>query len=306
MVLMAAVLWMLIVRARDPDTWRWLASGREQTEEAERLARYDPDWLGETHEGPNDTDRTEQERSFHDLGIVTDRTPLQSIEMNAYWRLVRWARNTPLMQLFHRADANVLFTQLWEQPDKHRGKPIRLNLQIRRVLRHDAPENDLGITHLYEAWGPTEESRSFPYVVVFEELPPGMPVGPDVYENGTFVGYFHKILQYQAYDKTRGAPMLIGRMHWRPNPQTMAKVQPQHDVWPWVLIGGLALLMVARGVVVVLGRTKPRPSLAVAPVAPFDESQGFGWLSGPPEPPERQAADDDGPSSHSQSVDTLT
>jgi hypothetical protein len=110
-----------------------------------------------------------------------------------------------------RAKKGIAFSQIWEDPQKYRGKLVHLKLHVRRVLRYDADENPLKVKEVYEAWGWTDDSKSYPYVFVFADAPPGLPVGTDVEAEVEFVGYFMKIMSYTAFDVNRGAPLLIGR-----------------------------------------------------------------------------------------------
>src|SRR5581483_11969283 len=136
-----------------------------------------------------------------------DRAPLRPREMPLYWQLMQWSRTQPIQQLERRATVEPPFKDFFEVPQKQRGKPIRLRMHVTRVLQYDAPENPLGLKECYEAWGWTDESKSFPYVIVFPDLPSGMPVGKDAHAEVVFVGYFLKVMSYTAFDATRGAPL---------------------------------------------------------------------------------------------------
>lgn len=238
MVMAIAVLWIVYERIKDPVTWQRLLDLKEEpvaavpaessvTQQAEHLV-----------EGPNDLDEGQVATAAPMLELVTDKTPLKPREMHAYWRLLAWSRATPFAELRKRALSDVPFTQIWEQPEKLRAKPMALRLHVRRVLKYDAPENPSGVKEMYEAWGWTDESRSFPFVVVFPECPDGLPVGTDVRGEVVFVGYFLKLMSYTAFDTGRGAPLLIGRVQSvgpRPSPPP-AKFDPTTVVWV-VLIG---------------------------------------------------------------------
>ncbi len=63
---------------------------------------------------------------------------------------------------------------------KYRGELLHMRLHIRRALMHEAPTNKAGLKQVYELWGWTEESKSFPYVVLCSELPPGITLGAEV------------------------------------------------------------------------------------------------------------------------------
>src|SRR5207237_317610 len=88
--IMLGVLTLLIGRASDPGTWRWLApdaSGETAsavTAEASIVAD-DP-----TASGPTDLDPQELDAAHEEFQAITDRAPLSKEEMPAYWRLMAW------------------------------------------------------------------------------------------------------------------------------------------------------------------------------------------------------------------------
>lgn len=148
---------------------------------------------------------------------VTDKTLIKLGDMGAYAALLDRVRKTPPAQLTAQSRRDVIFSQLLERPERHRGLPIHLQGTAKRILIHDdiAPELSPKL-RLYEAWVFTDDSQGFPYVLVFEDAPKGLPGGNDVNELIAFDGYFLKLMAYQAGDLYRFAPMLIGRVGWRP------------------------------------------------------------------------------------------
>lgn len=268
MITLLIIVGLIYVRARDPQTWRWLAQDaaaddaeQEPRAKSTRANSSQAEAPGAEHSpapqpraarpsevvvaGPTDLDPEELEGAARQFPALSDKSPLSPSEMPAYWRLMKWARAQTFDELTGRALRDVPFTQLWEQPDKYRGKPLRLRLHIKRILEYDAPQNPAGVERTYEAWGWTEDSKSYPYVVVFSELPPGMKTGSDVQEEGVFVGYFLKTMSYVAFDKTRAAPLLIGRLRGIDRPRTQ-KAGSGNDLWYWGAGLGLALLIGAR------------------------------------------------------------
>jgi hypothetical protein len=268
MVGMLIVLGMLIGRAGDPRTWRWLAGDKTPTQDSpdaleagmvhaktivgpkEKIVAADEPEL--IVAGPADNDAEEIDAAREEFQAVGDRVPLSPQEMPAYWRMMGWTRAQSFDQLQERARRDLLFTHFWERPAKYRGELTFLKLHIERVLTYDAPPNEAGLKQLYEAWGWTDDSKSFPYVVVFSELPAGMRLGAHVSEDATFTGYFMKLLPYQAFDVKRAAPLLVGRLRWQENP-ARAAIQPHDGSVFWLTLGGggiLLMLAIARWVVV--------------------------------------------------------
>lgn len=253
MVFMLGVLSMMYQRAADPHSWKWLAALDEENVPARPAAVVEavhaqadlPVVPPAEQEQALALDPDERDAAREEFQAVSDRTPLDAPEMASYWRLVRWSRSQPFAELEKRARHDLVFTNLWEQPEKYRGELIQLRLHIKRVLSHEAPENPADVKTVYEAWGWTDESRSFPYLVVFSELPPEMPLGPDIHEEAVFVGYFHKIMSYQAYDAARGAPLLIGQLKYQRNEAREAlRHRDDGSFWPAAAIGGTVVLMI--------------------------------------------------------------
>jgi hypothetical protein len=228
MLFAVAVIWMLLDLKRD------LAIAAE------------PPPIGEDPEiviaGPNDLDDEEAARSTELLGLVTDGAPLKPREMPAYWQLMQWSQTASTAELNQRALHDVPFTQLCEQPAKYRGKLISMRLHVQRVLKYDAPSNPLELQDVYEAWGGTDESRSFPYVVVFFQCPDGLPIGTDVRGEVNFVGYFLKVMRVDgAKNNARGAPLLIGRMQLASPPVAPKQASLDPSVFWWILGGTAAV-----------------------------------------------------------------
>lgn len=224
-----ALLAVLYNRFKEPVTWAWMTNETLSAEDAIATESpksdnppQSPDGKSASAKkpvaketivaGPNETDADELLELRKSLKVITDKRPLEPYEMPAYWRLMSWSRTRPLADFEKTAQRNVAFAQLWEQPDLYRGHAIRLRLHVRRVLKYEAPKNDLGLKEVYEVWGTTDDSVSFPFVVVLPEYPAGLKVGPDVEAEIVFVGYFLKWMSYRAFDKTKNAPLLIGRV----------------------------------------------------------------------------------------------
>lgn len=291
MVVLLMVIGMMYNRARDPQTWRWLADDREAEVNAapDRVANGGPPLAKEDEPeevvipGPTDEDPAEWDDVQRLFDALSDKMPLAVVEMPAYWRLMRWARAQSFDELERRADRKVHYRDLWEQPEKYRGKPIRLRLHIIRVTKHEAAENSADVKDVYEAWGWTDESKSYPYVVVFSELPPGMKIGDDVRDEGVFVGYFLKVMSYpDALDKLRASPLLMGRMH-RAAPGGARPVVGRGD-WLWIWGGGgVIILAAAVGIWLRFSRVR-MPT--ISPEATTDEEDLENWMrGGTPQPP---------------------
>ncbi len=153
-----------------------------------------------------DTDRSPE------FETVTDKTKIGLRDTAAYTKLLGQVRDLRPAQLQARARRDVFFAHLWDQPQKFRGVPIRLDGTARRVLYHESKQSRTG--WLYEIWMFTPDSQGHPYVCVSEEAPKGFPVGNNISERVVFYGYFLKLMKYDAGDLPRAAPLLIGRIVW--------------------------------------------------------------------------------------------
>jgi hypothetical protein len=153
--------------------------------------------------------------------VVRDKQPMSFHDGAAYAKLLARARSTPPAELAEQARHNLFFTHLWENPERYRGVPVHLDGTALRVLSYEVNPELSPKGQLNEAWVITEESGHNPYVVVFEDMPPGFPSGAHLSERVTFDGYFLKLMAYRTVDdKTRAAPLLVGRLRWFPHEES--------------------------------------------------------------------------------------
>jgi hypothetical protein len=248
MLMAILVLWMLYNRLNDPATWRAFAEGREPV--GTQVTAPIPSVPEIIIPGPNDLDQEEVASIKELFELVTDKSPLKSREMDAYWRLMDWSRTQSFSELEKRSIQDIAFTQLWEQPELYRGKPIRLRLHALRVLEYPAPKDQPEFTKVYEAWGGTSESRTLLYSVVFPDLPNGLPVGPEIRAEIDFVGYFLKLMSYKGYDQktgvplmaTRAAPLLVGRARLISTPGSPPPPKSEPWIIPLAIAGALLMI----------------------------------------------------------------
>jgi hypothetical protein len=251
---MLVILGMLMARMGDPNMWRWLADDDSAPSQPRQFAPgAKPSSAGPVESveapakppvatGPTDEDPDEGDAVREEFQAVTDGTlEMQVEEMVAYNRLVRWVHHQPAELMLQRARHDLVFTHFMQSPNKYRGKLVTLELNLRRVL--EGGQSADGIP-LHEAWGWTTESKAWLYDVVVIDMPPEMPVGPNVTERATMVGYFFKLQGYHEAGAKPNAPALkapvfIGRLVWRP--ATPVKI-PSSD-WTWIAVGGIVLAL---------------------------------------------------------------
>ncbi len=252
MVVMLGVLLLLIIRSRDPNTWTWLTNDTGASNPRNSTAAIESKNNGDQNNntqnngdkknieealkasetgkpvesnesapagnvkeampepgGPTDLDPEEYDAFREDFPVITDGAiSIPEMEMRAYNRLLLWVQNQTLAEM-RRRKKGAAYTQFYQSPEKYRGQLFELELNVRRILEY--PHKDLT---LYEVWGWTEESRSWPYVGVVLDLPKGMPIGSDVYEQATLVGYFFKMQGYMEAGAKPRAPHCKRRCSW--------------------------------------------------------------------------------------------
>jgi hypothetical protein len=285
------VLALLYQRVKEPQFWRWMtnesradggSATADDTPSAVQSKSPRPEPREQIVSGPNETDPDELAKLRSNLKAVQDRQPLQPHEMSAYWRLLGWSRTHPFVELEQLARRDVPYSHLWEEPDLYRGQPIRLKLHVRQVLEYEAKENPLGLKKVYELRGWTDNSLSFPFIVVVPEKPPGIPVGTDVEGDIVFVGYFLKWMGYRAFDTKKNAPLLLGRAKPMARSAGAGKKNNRESAFLILLAGVLVLSFV--GWFGLRAWRHPRPTvLAATTVAP--ERLPDNWISNTaPEP----------------------
>lgn len=250
-VLMLFILAMIIASASRPSTWTWLTGDEERAAVATDPKRADapatPAWRETVVPGPTGADdREEQEALAEELEAVSDKAALAVEEMPSYWRSLRWARSRSWADLKAHARRDVLYTQLWERPEKYRGELISLRLHLVRALEHESPENSAGFKQVCEVWGWTDESQSFPYVAVLVERPPQLKLGGKIDQEASFVGYFLKTMAYtDALGERRASPLLLGRLQCQERPAAVSQPEDATAFWQTLAAGGAVLVLIA-------------------------------------------------------------
>ena len=294
-IVLLGIVGLLYLQAKKSSSWRTIATDTK-AEESAATTPVDPNtpWqeLVVTH--PGHTDELEIDALKEELQAVSDMAPMSAEEMPAYWRLVKWAYAVPGEELRKQARTDLLFTHLFQNPNRYRGELVNVKLHVRRLLQDDAYANSANVKVVYEAWGPTEESQTNPYCVVFVDVPPGVKIQANAFLDARFVGFFLKKLYYEdSSGAKRTAPLLIGRMIY--DEEAKIRNLPQPGVNVTMIVSIVAGLV---GLVLLIqwwARTTPgsqrTPALDDATVDSFlgDLELGGPGLPPlrPPVPPER-------------------
>ncbi len=200
---------------------------------------------------------------------LRDKTPLSFRDTAAYATLLARARGFDADALAAQARRDLLFTHLWERPERYRGVPVHLLGTARRVLSYESKLSRIG--RLHEAWIFTPESQNHPYVCIFEDVPKGFPAGGDVSERVVFNGYFLKLMSYQAGDVPRAAPLLVGRLGWSPSEPTSEDSRRGPLFWMVLALGLMFLVSFSRWLWQMLRWLSPRPRPAPSVSKPAED-----------------------------------
>ena len=168
--------------------------------------------------------------------------------MPAYWRCLKWARAQSFAELERRAADGVVYTQLLEQPDKYRGKLLRLRLHIRRVLDWEAPKNSAGVRRVYEAWGWTDESKSHPTSPSSATLPAGHETGRQPAGGGGVCRLFSQNDRPTPPSTRTGRRRCLWAEWSGCRPLPRRSPGRQHSDWFWIYAVGIpAVLLILSG-----------------------------------------------------------
>jgi hypothetical protein len=187
-------------------------------------------------------------------GKPVPQTPDKDLE--EVWGLTEilaLAAKTPDKALEESAEKNkylATFAHLLRDPQKYRGKVLRVKGRLGRLREFPAPEylKARGIKVIYEGW--IFPQRRLPWWVLFTELPADIKVGEQLNYPVTFAGYFFKKIRYHTETEgDRFAPLLIGRTIHREgktsSPGMASTFSTGFVVVLTSLIGGTIVLVVA-------------------------------------------------------------
>lgn len=167
---------------------------------------------------------------------VIDRTPLGIRDEAPMAMLFDRMRKDPA-KLAAEARREVVPYDLWKNPKRYRGLPIRLEGYATQAYAHD--DFDPSITpsgRIYEIWFVQQEhdERLYPCILFVEDVPATLPGGREMRERIAFEGYFLKMYHYKRQDnKDYLAPMLIGRITHVPNAPEPTAPWVAFREWLW-------------------------------------------------------------------------
>lgn len=155
---------------------------------------------------------------------VRHRTTITAAERECFYQLLAAARQSGANALWRHAGGSRSVVPLFNEPQTQLGRLVALEGTARRAVLIRVADPDIverfGIDHYYEVSLFTPDSQGNPLVVCVAEMPPGLPVGDDIYEPIRVAGFFMKVWGYriggdEAVDGNQVvrqlAPLLVGR-----------------------------------------------------------------------------------------------
>jgi hypothetical protein len=216
---------------------------------------------------------------------IRDKTAMSPRDNAAYAALLERVRRTPYPELAAQSRHDVLFSQLIEDPGRYRGLPIHVEGTALRVIRQDVKGSQIypdGV--YYEAYAVSSDSQGHPWVLAFEQAPDGLAIGDNINQRISFDGYFLKLWAYEAGDRFRFAPLLIGRF---PPASNAAPVLPTaglllERLWPFLLLLVITLYVGIRLALRLRKTTRPipRPPGKIAVSDQIDPDRLTAWIEG--------------------------
>jgi hypothetical protein len=237
-----------------------------------------------------------------DFARVTDGT--STAEAPAYRRLLEWTLDQSFSDLQQQARADVAFTDLYLYPAQYRGDLVQVRLNVKMITPIPDAEarkllgNKFPDARLYEVKGNSPESKSRFYMAAVAGLPEGMPIGSNLDEEAVLAGYFFKLMSYKADrdGRTWEAPLLVGRLEWRPRPQPS-----NAELYIGLLAVGVVAVLLAVGWGVFLLKHTRQKAASVSLKSSVDDSPAdpalANWL--------QRAQTGRGPSGFSRNVPDL-
>src|SRR5579871_6029582 len=137
-------------------------------------------------------------------------------EYYAFDDFIRLAQKFPLDVLAKHADPRITWRIMFDRERaKYRGKIVHVEgaLKLFRWIGSNKDLESTGTKDLYEAWLVDPDHPDIKTCVVVSELLPGQTLSEKAISgiNASCDGYFFKRYKYQASDKPRLAPLIIGR-----------------------------------------------------------------------------------------------
>ncbi len=127
-------------------------------------------------------------------------------EARAFYYLLKRAREAPFDQLEARARSGLTYLDFANNPDRHRGKPVVVQGELRRCVRMALPENVLGVPDVYYGQLVDADRKMNTFYVVH------VPEGVHLKDPVQCYGYFLKNWTYVSQgSQVLSCPVFVGQ-----------------------------------------------------------------------------------------------
>ena len=213
--------------ARKPSRWRWLwhlgaAAGTagNQPHRAAASAGGPIRQMG----GPGRGRLPNVDPSL--LAVIEDNALFRRRERPAWFHLLQILRDHDREEIERASVGPVGFGQLWEQPQRYRGRVVTVAGQVRRTLFVRAPDNASGIHGYHQVVLRPAGGPDRPIVIYALDLPPGFPSGDALHEPVAVTGFFFKNCAFPTADDVHSYPTLLAKsLAWSGPSGTSAPAQ---------------------------------------------------------------------------------
>lgn len=238
---------VLMIRAADPETWRWIAPDeaseevapdgptrvpRDQIEVPRKAVAGDngtegefrvvenrrpatPYTLGEKGKVSAEEARNRVWANTDALASVEDSSPFRASDFEAWSQIFDNMRDATAQDLSAEHAPLVQFGQLFQQSKLYRGKLVTIQGTIRRCVKLPPNPLDERAGNLWQLWVFSGGDNS-PIVIYSMNLPEGFPVGNEIHEPASLQAVYFKKWVYAAKGGTMTAPLLLARnVNWQ-------------------------------------------------------------------------------------------
>ncbi|MEW4454338.1 hypothetical protein AB1L30_16815 [Bremerella sp. JC817] len=248
---------MLMARAADPQTWKWIAPDNaevadqsgdgltpvpaEQIRVPRRAVAADngtegefrmvadrrpatPYTLGSKKEEAKNEAKTERWATDEALANVEDSSPFRSVDFDAWAQIFDRLTEANAKDLSAENAPPAQFSQLFQQSNLYRGKLVTVSGTIRRCVKLPPNPLDERAGNLWQMWL-FSGADSSPMVVYCMNLPEGFPVGNEIHQKVSFQAVYFKKWVYAAKGGTMTAPLLLARnVNWQAAPSLQREI----------------------------------------------------------------------------------
>ncbi|PQO26733.1 hypothetical protein C5Y96_19815 [Blastopirellula marina] len=238
---------VLMIRAADPETWRWIAPDQAaeegSTEDPARIAQNQievprkavasdngtegefrvvgnrppatPYTLGGNHNGEAGQGHDKIWATPEALALVEDSSPFRASDFEAWSQVFDNMREANAQELSAKHAPLVQFGQLFQQSKLYRGKLVTIQGTIRRCVKLPPNPLDERAGNLWQLWVFSGGDNS-PIVIYSMDLPEGFPVGNEIHETASLQAVYFKKWVYAAKGGTMSAPLLLAKnVNWQ-------------------------------------------------------------------------------------------